>query len=146
MVKKKQKLNFSKNFYENSAWEAQKLVCGIDEVGRGCLAGPVVTAAVILPSGTSYRLLKDSKLMSEAERLQAYKWITLKCRYSIGITHNRLIDQHNIWQATRIAMKKALINLLASGPLPAAILIDAMPLELDDTGYRNIPIYSFTQG
>ena len=62
-MRKNKKLNFNKNHYENAAWDAQSVVCGIDEVGRGCLAGPLVTAAVILPIGKNSRLFKDSKLM-----------------------------------------------------------------------------------
>ena len=62
-MRKNKKLNFKKNSYEIAAWEDQSVVCGIDEVGRGCLAGPLVAAAVILPIGKNSRLLKDSKLM-----------------------------------------------------------------------------------
>lgn len=137
----------SKNKYEKQAWALGDLICGLDEVGRGCLAGPVVTAAVILPANTSYRLLKDSKILSEAERIQACAWITRHCWYGFGIVHNRLIDQHNIWQATLIAMKKALLNTLAQCPRrPSTIVIDAMPLKILDTSYRDIPIYHFTKG
>ncbi|MGB8366860.1 MAG: ribonuclease HII, partial [Candidatus Babeliales bacterium] len=147
MTLKRQKVNFQKNSFEKAAWEGQKVVCGIDEVGRGCLAGPLVTAAVILPTNKTSRLLKDSKLLTESGRLKANKWIIKHCWYGIGIVHNRLIDQHNIWHATLIAMKKALVNLLATYPhLPAAILIDAMPLNLSDTSYKSIPIHYFPKG
>ena len=143
-----QKRSFKKNYFENAAWDEGSVVCGIDEVGRGCLAGPLVTAAVILPSRTRYRLLKDSKKLSESDRNKAYKWIIKNCRIGIGITHNRIIDHHNIWQATLIAMKKALIHVLAPFPAhtPSKILIDAMPLKIDDTSYKNIPIVHFPKG
>ena len=147
MAIKRQTVNFRKNFFEKIAWDKQKVVCGIDEVGRGCLAGPLVTAAVILPVNKTSQLLKDSKLLNEPERLKANKWIVKHCWYGFGIVHNRLVDQHNIWQATLIAMKKALVNLLASCfHLPDAILIDAMPLNLFDTSYKTIPVHYFSQG
>jgi len=123
------------------------VVVGIDEVGRGCLAGPVVAAAVILPLHKDSRHLKDSKLMTHEKRLKAYNWISKRCHIGIGIVHNRIIDQHNIWQATLIAMKKALVHLLAVSPQkPSAILIDAMPLNLSDTSYKDIPVHYFPKG
>ena len=150
MVKKRQTVNFKKNFFENAAWKQKSVVVGIDEVGRGCLAGPLVTAAVILPPfRATYRLLKDSKQLDLSERILAYKWINKHCWYGVGIVHNRLIDQHNIWQATLIAMKKALIHLLAISPYkqqPSGILVDAMPLELLDTSYKDIPVHYFPKG
>jgi ribonuclease HII len=146
-MRKNKKLNFNKNYYENAAWQDQSFVCGIDEVGRGCLAGPLVTAAVILPIGKVSRLIKDSKVMTPEEREKAAKWIKKHCKYAIGIVHNRLIDKHNIWHADLIAMKKALVNLLALCPqLPSAILVDAMPLQLADTNYKDIPVHYFPFG
>lgn len=148
MARKRQTVNFKKDQFEITAWQAQSVVVGIDEVGRGCLAGPLVTAAVILPQNKRSRLLKDSKLMTESERLQAYNWIIKHCWHGLGITHNRLIDQHNIWQATLIAMKKSLMQLLATYPHknPSAILIDAMPLNLFDTHFKDIPVHHFPKG
>ncbi len=146
-MRKIKKLNFNKNYYETAAWEAQSVVCGIDEVGRGCLAGPLVAAAVILPIGKNSRLIKDSKLMEAPDREKAAQWIRKHCRYAIGIVHNRLIDQHNIYQADLIAMKKALVNLLAICPqVPSAILVDAMPLQLADTSFKDIPLHYFPFG
>ena len=86
----KQTLNISKNFYEKSLWKQEKLVVGIDEVGRGCLAGPVVTAAVILPINKTSSLLKDSKVLTLEERNKAYEWIIRNCYHQIGIVHHRL--------------------------------------------------------
>lgn len=140
-----QKIN--KNYYEKTAWEAQSVVCGVDEVGRGCLAGPLVTAAVILPIRRTYPLLKDSKILSENQRIKAYNWIIKRCWYATGIVSHQTIDQHNIWQSTLMAMKKAVLNLLSVCPnKPSAIVIDAMPLKLLDTNYKNIPIHHFPKG
>ncbi len=147
MSKKRQTVNFNKNFFENAAWNEQSVVCGIDEVGRGCLAGPLVAAAVILPPRTSYRHLKDSKIMSPQARLMASKWIKQHCWYVVGIIHNRLIDQHNIWQATILSMKKALLHTLTICPhKPSALLIDAVPLKLFDTGFQDIQVHHFPKG
>jgi ribonuclease HII len=140
-------LIFKKNAFELEYWGKNELVCGIDEVGRGCLAGPLVTAAVILPPHKTHRLLKDSKIMTEEERLKAYAWIVKNCSFGVGIVHNRIVDKHNVWRATLICMKRALVNLLASSAVkPGAILIDAMPLELSDTSYFGIPVHHFYKG
>ena len=145
----RQTVNFKKNQFEKTAWKAQSVVAGIDEVGRGCLAGPLVTAAIILKDGPISHKIKDSKLLSEPERIAAYQWILKHSWHGIGIVHNRIIDQHNIWQATLIAMKKALIGLLTAypGKQPIqAILVDAMPLNLADTSYHKIPVHHFPFG
>lgn len=139
--------NFKKNSFEIAAWLQKSVICGIDEVGRGCLAGPVVTAAIIVPPNTNYKLLKDSKTMSEKNRLLAAQWITQNCWYGFGIIHHRLIDQHNIWQATLLGMKKAVVNLLSITPYkPVNIVVDAMPLNLADTGIIDIPVHYFIKG
>lgn len=143
----KQKRIIRKNFYEKAAWQGKSFVCGIDEVGRGCLAGPLVSSAVILPIGCRYSNLADSKLMSKGQRDLAYKWITKNCFYGIGVVSSSEIDKYNIWQATLIAMKRATMNLLAIFPSkPSAFLIDAMPLKLLDTSYKNIPVFHFNKG
>ena len=189
-----EKLNIVKNQFEHAAWRKNAVIAGVDEVGRGCLAGPVITAAVILPINTSFEifepsgaiispvlptsplslrqtkpskslkssksdplflkspesppiLLKDSKLLSPKERERAYMWITQNCHWAIGIAHHRDIDQHNIWQATLIAMQRSLMGLLSSCPVrPNAIVIDAMPVSLAGTAYTDIPIYHFIHG
>jgi ribonuclease HII len=147
MTRQNTPLKQPKNFYEKNAWIEQGVVCGIDEVGRGCLCGPVVTGAVILPPGKLFPLLKDSKILTEADRLKAYAWIMKHCWYGFGFVHHRLIDQHNIWQATLIAMKKALLHACAQCPhVPQAVLTDAMPLKLFDTHYATMPVYFFTKG
>lgn len=141
------KKRFNKNYFEQQAWALQEVICGLDEVGRGCLAGPVVTAAVILPQGKTHRLLKDSKLMSPEEREKAFIWIKNNCWYSTGIAHHRIIEDRNIWHSTLIAMKKALVHLLAITPQqPTKIITDAMPLNLFDTSYKDIPVHYFPFG
>ncbi len=143
----RQSANFKKNRFEIDAWANNLVVAGIDEVGRGCLAGPVVTAAVILPPHTKYAHLKDSKIMSPQERNRAFKWIQKNCAYGVGIVHHRIIDKHNIWQSTLIAMKKALMNVMEqSTHVPSAILIDAMPLDITDTHLHTIPVHYFYNG
>lgn len=147
MAAKKKRPFLKKNHYEEIAWAENKVICGIDEVGRGCLAGPLVTAAVIMPPHTTYRLLKDSKEMTHEERVKAAQWITKNCYYSYGIVHHRLIDAHNIWHATLIGMRRAVMNLLATCPQkPHSIVIDAMPLKLHNSAYADIPIYHFPFG
>lgn len=147
MVKIRQTGNIKKNSFEVAAWQNQAVVVGIDEVGRGCLAGPVVAAAVILPLNKAHRMLKDSKIMTSQEREAAFAWIKRHCDYGIGIVDHRTIDRHNIYQATLIAMKKALINVLeASFQWPSAVVVDAMPLDLSGTQYADIPVYYFPKG
>lgn len=147
MVTQKHLPTFNKDSFEKAAWSKNRVICGVDEVGRGCLAGPLVVAAVILPVNPSYRLLKDSKILSGKELQQASRWITQKCHYSIVPLHHRAIDTYNIYWATIKAMKRAVMQLCATAPiLPAQVLVDAMPLRLDDTGYADIPVAHFIKG
>lgn len=147
MKSPKESVKIRKNSFEKDAWEQRQVIAGIDEVGRGCLAGPLVAAAVILPCNARHPLLKDSKIMTHEERLKAYSWIVKKGWYGIGIFNNRHVDTHNIWQTTLHAMKKAMLNLSQTCPLrPSAIVIDAMPLSLADTAFHDIPVHHFYQG
>ena len=86
-------------------------VIGIDEAGRGPLAGTVVAAAVILPSGLQIEGLTDSKKLSEKKRNVLYQQITQHCCWSVGEASSIEIDKLNILQATMLAMKRAVINL-----------------------------------
>ena len=118
-------------FYEETFWAKQAYICGIDEVGRGCLAGPVITSAVILFPFATHPLLKDSKILSEKNRLTAAQWILKNSWFSYGIVDNSEIDRINIYKATQEAMRQAVYGLFsqAIGPWrPETILIDAMPL------------------
>lgn len=130
-----------KNFFEEAAWQAGMGVIGIDEVGRGCLAGPVVTAAVMLEPGALNPLLKDSKVLTKVQRERAYAWIVEHSHYAFGMASHHVIDSVNIYQATRLAMRKALIHLLTTVSMPQTILIDAMPVSLHDTPWHIIPIH-----
>ena len=105
-------------------YSAYGYLCGIDEVGRGPLAGPVYAAAVILPEDSDILYLNDSKKLSEKKREELYDVIMEKA-VSVGIgfsTHER-IDEINILQATFEAMTKAVNSL---DPKPGALLIDAV--------------------
>ena len=147
MVIIKQTGKIKKNSFEYSAWQNQSVIVGVDEVGRGCFAGPVVAAAVILPANKTHRILKDSKIMTAEERNQAFSWIKKHCHYGIGIVHHRAIDQYNIWHATLIAMKKALMHVMQKSPdRPSTIVTDAMPLNLSDTHFHDIPVHYFIKG
>jgi ribonuclease HII len=129
------KETITKNFYEKKAWHNGLLACGIDEVGRGCLAGPLVVGAVIVPPHTSYRLLKDSKVLTLEQRLQAFDWINQHCSWAVASANHNTIDTINIYQATLAAMKQACLNLIQTMPHPREklkyILVDAMPLHID---------------
>lgn len=144
MVTTKRKPDFKRQMYEQEAWARSELVCGIDEVGRSCLAGPVVAAAAILRPKAKHRLLKDSKVLTAEEREEAYAWLMKNCSYAVGITHHRIIDSINIYQATLVAMKRAVVQLLALAPKPPkVILIDAMPVLID---HVDIPVVCFNFG
>ena len=99
--------------YEQNAVNAgYKVVCGIDEAGRGPLAGPVHAAAVILPIGLEIEGLNDSKKLSEKKREQLFDVICEKAiDYSIGVATEKEIDEINILNATFLAMHRAVEGL-----------------------------------
>ena len=104
------------------------LIAGVDEVGRGPLAGPVVAAAVILPKNCKIKGLNDSKRSQKKEtsgNLSSCSRPSLAI--GIGIMDNQVIDQVNIYEATKLAMKEAISQF---SPQPEHLLIDAMKLEL----------------
>ena len=100
-------------FYENSAKEkGYKLICGVDEAGRGPLAGPVFAAAVILPEGKIIEGVNDSKKLSEKKRELLFdKIIEEALDYSIASASEKEIDELNILNATYLAMKRAVEGL-----------------------------------
>ena len=116
--------------YENKLYDkGYKLICGIDEVGRGPLLGPVVTSAVILPVGYYNPEIKDSKKLSEKKREKLFDIITKDAvSIGIGIVDEKKIDEINIYEATKVAMKMAIDNLSIK---PDYVLIDAMKLDID---------------
>lgn len=99
--------------YENKALEeGYRIICGVDEAGRGPLAGPVYAAAVILPEGHIVEGVNDSKKLSEKKRDMLYDKIVDECVcYSVGTATEKEIDEINILQATFLAMKRAVEGL-----------------------------------
>ena len=105
------------------------LIAGVDEVGRGPLVGPVVAASVILPVNYKLDGLTDSKKLSEKKRNLFYDiLINDAISIGVGIIDEKIIDEVNIYEATKLAMKEALNNLSVT---PEHVLIDAMPLDID---------------
>lgn len=125
--------------YENNLYKSGiNYIAGVDEVGRGPLVGPVVAAAVILPKGYKLEGLTDSKKLSEKKRNTFYDIIMKDAiAVGVGIKSNKIIDEVNIYEATKLAMKDAINNLSVK---PEHVLIDAMPLALD------IPTTSIIKG
>jgi ribonuclease HII len=144
---KAEKKNSNLYEFENSFWQKNQLICGVDEVGRGCLAGPIVTAAVVLQPQAFNKNIKDSKLMTSLQLENIFAWIVQNSYYSFGISNAAMIDQKNIYKTTQVTMKKAVLHLLSSSKtLPDLIAIDAMPLSLANTPYHTIPIESYIKG
>ena len=101
-----------------------KYVCGIDEAGRGPLAGPVVVASVILPENSMIEGINDSKKVSESRREKLYDIILSEAiSYGIGIIYQEEIDEINILQATKKGLHEAVSNMEIK---PNVILVDAL--------------------
>ena len=109
--------------FENSVYdEGYELICGVDEAGRGPLAGPVCAAAVILPKNCEIPGLNDSKKLSEKKREELFELIKTKAiSYGIAFASVEEIEEHNILSATYIAMNRAIAQL---DPKPQLALID----------------------
>ena len=104
------------------------LIAGVDEVGRGPLAGPVVAAAVILPKACKIPGLNDSKKIPKSKHKAIYEAVLQNAiAIGIGVKDNHVIDQVNIYEATKLAMREAIGQL---EPQPQHLLIDAMRLDL----------------
>lgn len=116
--------------YEDELWkQGYKWIAGIDEVGRGCLFGDVVAAAVIMPVHRSFEDINDSKKISEKKREKLYdKIMDAALGIGIGTVSAELIDEINIKQASRLAMKQAVEQLQMN---PDYLLIDAERVEMD---------------
>ena len=111
-------------------------ICGIDEVGRGPLAGPVVAGAVVLPKGSRILYINDSKKLSAKKREELFDIIKEQALdYGIGIVDNEEIDEYNILNATYMAMNKAL-NVLKKKP--DYLLLDAVTIP--DLDIKQFPI------
>lgn len=117
-----------------------KYICGIDEAGRGPLAGPVVVGAVILPENSFIEGVNDSKKVSEKKREKIYeKIIEEAIAYSVGIVDQKTIDDINILNATKLGVKLALEGLTQR---PDVIMVDALN-NMDTLG---IPYISVVKG
>lgn len=116
--------------FENEAFQqGARFIAGLDEVGRGPLAGPVVSAAVILPKECQILGLNDSKQLSAKKREELFIEIQNKAvAVGIGVVSPEEIDRINIYQASRLAMKEALIDLAVK---PEYLLIDAMTIDTE---------------
>lgn len=129
-----------KRMYEMFSYEREhsncEYICGIDEVGRGPFAGPVVACAVILPKDCDILYLNDSKKLSEKKREELYVEIVDKAvSYGIGIVSEKVIDEINILQATFEAMRQAINKLTVK---PDILLNDAVTIPGVDI--KQVPI------
>ncbi|NGX53751.1 MAG: Ribonuclease HII [Chlamydiae bacterium] len=108
-------------------------IAGVDEAGRGPLAGPVVAAACLISRGLFFEGINDSKLLTEKRRKALFLQITghPNVQYGVGIVEPKVIDEINIYQATILAMHQAVEDL---PELPDFLLVDAMPLA-----FRKLP-------
>ncbi len=123
------------SFYQDGIIEA-----GCDEAGRGCLAGPVVAAAVILPADFTHQVLNDSKQISEKKRYELRKEIEESAiTYAVGIIDNNEIDEINILKASILGMHKALDSLKKT---PEHIIIDGNKFF----NYKDIPHKTIIKG
>ena len=115
--------------YEKELYaQGMDLIAGVDEVGRGPLAGPVVAAAVILPKACKIPGLNDSKKIPKSKHKEIYEAVLQNAiSIGIGVKDNQVIDQVNIYEATKLAMMEAIGQL---EPQPQHLLIDAMKLDL----------------
>lgn len=112
--------------FEYQYWKEYDYVCGIDEVGRGPLAGPVMAAAVIFPKDVNLLYLNDSKQLSEKKREELYEEIKEKAiAYAVGIADVATIDEINILQADYVAMRQAISKLSVT---PQILLNDAVTI------------------
>ena len=123
--------------YEKKYWSTGiKIIAGIDEAGRGPLAGPVVSAAVIFPENINLPEVNDSKKLSEKKRERLFDEIfTSAISIGIGIVHEAEIDENNILQATYRSMRKSLGNLSVK---PEIILVDGNKADIKHYRQQNI--------
>lgn len=113
------------------------VVAGVDEAGRGPLAGPVVAAAAVLPEGFENRWgVRDSKLMGEREREEVFERLQAEgVLFGVALVNHRTIDRINILQATRLAMRKAVERLSVR---PDFVLVDGMDLPAWAIPHRKV--------
>lgn len=124
---------------DRKLWKKYNLIAGVDEAGRGPLAGPVVAAAVILPRNFFHPEIDDSKKLSPAKRERLYGIIINSAiDHAFGVVDARIIDTINILEATKAAMNTAITALV---PPPQFVLIDA--LKIDELPYQQ---FALTKG
>ncbi len=122
--------------YENQYWDTVSYIGGIDEVGRGPLAGPVVTACVVLPKDCSILYINDSKKLSAAKRDELYDIIMKEAvSVGIGVVSEKRIDEINILQATYEAMRQAIAESTVE---PEILLNDAVTIP--GVNIKQVPI------
>ena len=121
--------------------EENNLICGVDEVGRGPLCGPVVSAAVILPNGFTDSRIKDSKKIKSSKKMKEIADFIKEnaISYSIGISTPKEIDDINILQSTYVAMHRAIDGLNLT---PSKLLIDGNSFK----PYNDIPYECVIKG
>jgi ribonuclease HII len=120
----------------NQEKEISKYIIGIDEVGRGPLAGPVVSAAVRLSKNFNITELNDSKKLSKSKREEVYNLIINTCEYQLGISNVEEIDKLNILQATFLSMRRAINKFKL--PSNYKILVDG-PWSFDKANKNILP-------
>jgi ribonuclease HII len=134
----------AKKTYEEAAWKNDQVLIGIDEVGRGALAGPVVIGVVRLFPNAEHPLLIDSKMLTEQQRAKMSSWIKANSFYSTIIFNERIIDKHNIYQATKRAMYRAIFQITQQLKRePEIIILDAMPLVTPFFGVKTAILSPF---
>ena len=122
---------FDKKYFSN-----YNTIAGIDEAGRGPLAGPVVAAAVIFKNGTYIKGVNDSKKLSVKKRNLFYDQIISKALYvGVGIVHSEEIDELNILNATKKAMESSILDL---GIIPDLLLVDGNQIEFSKYNQESI--------
>lgn len=121
--------------------EENNLICGVDEVGRGPLCGPVVSAAVVLPNGFTDSRIKDSKKIKSSKKMKEIADFIKKnaISYSIGISTAKEIDDINILQSTYVSMHRAIDGLNLT---PSKLLIDGNSFK----PYKDIPYECVIKG
>lgn len=125
-------LDLEKEYYSKEV----KYIAGTDEAGRGCLLGPVVASAVVLPPDFNHELIKDSKKLSEKQREEAYQIIVDNAlSYAVCIISPEEIDEINILEASRKAMEESIMKLNVKIDL---ILTDAVKLKRIDIPYIDL--------
>ena len=123
--------------YEEELYDSKiELVCGCDEVGRGCIAGPLVVCACIMPPLLRIDGINDSKKLSAKKREELYKLITKEAiAYNVVFIDEKTVDKLNIYQATKKGMLEAIEGLEVK---PEFALIDAMPLGELELAHNSI--------